>query len=214
FAGTGTSTDPDPGTGLFYQWGRKDPFPATGKSGDQQAVGSFTAVATSSTNGTIVNTIQNPSVFLTAGPSSDYDWLYAARDSTLWGHSADHSAPKTIYDPCPAGWRVPVNSVGDSNDTSLWYGFAKDDTTTPANIVDSFSYGYNWGDNALYPAAESHGYSSGTLSGIGTLGRYWSASPYSSSSNYASDLYFRNGTVSVSSNGNRAFGCSVRCVKE
>jgi uncharacterized protein (TIGR02145 family) len=193
------------GTGLFYQWGRKDPFPATGNSGD----GLFT-IASSSTgdNGTVKYAIKNPGVFL-IGSS---DWL-VARDDELWGHSG----LKTIYDPCPSGWRVPVNSSsGSSNNTSPWYGFA-DSSNKPANIVAAWntnSPGYSWGDNAKYPAAGYRGHGSGALSLTGTYGYYWSASPYSSSSNYASTLRFNSGYVNVSNSSGRAYGFSVRCSQE
>jgi uncharacterized protein (TIGR02145 family) len=194
FAGTGSGA----GTGLFYQWGRKDPFPATG---------SVTAATTNSTNGTVVNTIQHPDVFLTAGSESSYDWHYAKRDNTLWGHSA----LKTIYDPCPAGWRVPVNS-GSSTNTSPWYGFG-DSSNNPANLVEgsSFSTGYNWGDNALYPAAGNRHNGMGVLNLTGMYGLYWSASP---NSNNALIMDFSSSKVYVSSGNYRAYGYSVRCVKE
>jgi uncharacterized repeat protein (TIGR02543 family)/uncharacterized protein (TIGR02145 family) len=196
FAGTGRGL----GTGLFYQWGRKDPFPATNY---------VTAVVTSASNGTIAYAIQHPNEFLTAGSSSSYDWHFAKRDNTLWGHND----VKSIYDPCPAGWRVPVNS--GSFDTSPWYGFS-DSSNKPANLAkgSSFSTGYNWGTNAVYPAVGVRGNASNTLNNLGTHGHYWSASPYSGSSNYASSLYFGSGNVLVSDGGTRAYGFSVRCVKE
>jgi uncharacterized protein (TIGR02145 family) len=200
-AGTGSGI----GTGLFYQWGRKDPFPATLAPGaTQPGSGSFTAVATSSTVGTVTNTIKNPGVFY-YNSSSPYDWHYASRDNTLWGHDVNGGI-KTIYDPCPSGWRVPVN-YNMSEATSPWNGF------TSSN-GGSFSNGYNWGTNAVYPAAGHRIYSSGSLGNVGTYGYYWSASPNSSASSYASYLNFNSGAVNMNGNATRAYGFSVRCSQE
>jgi uncharacterized protein (TIGR02145 family) len=189
---TSTDTGANVGFGLFYQWGRKDPFPATG---------SVTNVYTSSSNGTVVYTLKNPKTFVMASSSSSYDWHYASRDNTLWGHSG----LKTIYDPCPSGWRVPKNS-NMSKATSPWYGFTSSNGGT-------FSYGYNWGTNAVYPAAGWRSPSSGSIDREGSDGCYWSASPFSSDY-YASNLYFYSGYVNVDSYHSRAYGFSVRCVLE
>jgi translation elongation factor EF-1beta len=204
FAGSGSGL----GTGLFYQWGRKDPFPATGAPGDAQpGGGSFRAVATDATNGTIANTIKNPGVFYWGVYVSSSDWHYAERKEDLWGHDAKgHSVTKTIYDPCPSGWRVPVHySRGFSNDTSPWKGFSKSKGGTFAN-------GYNWGTNALYPAAGYRNYNSGSLNYVGTFGYYWTASPFSNIGacrwSFASDIVY------MMDFNSRAHGFSVRCVKE
>jgi uncharacterized protein (TIGR02145 family) len=189
------------GTGLFYQWGRKDPFPAI----DTPTTGSWSAVATNATVGTVENTIKKPGVFYWGVSGSNYDWHYASRDNTLWGHDAN-GGTKTIYDPCPSGWRVPVNS-GMSEATSPWYGFTLSNGGTFAN-------GYNWGTNAVYPAAGYRLYSNGSFDFVGTRGFYWSASPFSSTSNNASDVGFHDSLISVNDYFYRASGLSVRCVQE
>jgi hypothetical protein len=65
----------------------------------------------------------------------------------------------------------------------------------------------------FFPAAGYRGYSSGSLGNVGTNGLYWSASPSSSPSYYASFLYFNSGYVTVDSSDTRAYGMSVRCVR-
>ncbi|MDR3117994.1 MAG: fibrobacter succinogenes major paralogous domain-containing protein, partial [Mediterranea sp.] len=193
--------------GLFYQWGRKDPFPATLAPGaTQPGGGSFTAVETDATVGTVANTIKNPSVFYTADSysSSESDWLYASRDSTLWGHSYN-GGTKTIYDPCPSGWRVPVN-YGMSTATGPWYRML--------STGSGFSSGYNWGTNALYPATGYRYRSSGNVVNVGITGNYWSASPFDSINDFASFMNFES-TITNSQNGAlRAYGYPVRCVQE
>jgi hypothetical protein len=178
--------------GLYYQWVRKDPFPTTG---------TVTTVATSSSNGTVAYSIKNPDTFITTKATPD-DWLYAARDNTLWGHGTT----KSVYDPCPLGWRVPVNS-NMSTATSPWYGVS-------AQEFDDGT-GTNWGTNSLWPAASWRDYNKGEFNGMaGYEGYNWSASPGSSSSNYASFLSFYFDFVDVFDYSYRAFGFPVRCVKE
>ncbi|MDR3118202.1 MAG: fimbrillin family protein [Mediterranea sp.] len=192
FAGLGSGF----GSGLFYQWGRKDPFPSTGP---------VTKVSTTSAIGTVVHTIKSPNIFYTAGSSSGNDWHYNLRKNDLWGHAID-GGQKTIYDPCPAGWRVPVNS-DMSEKKSPWYGFKYSNG-------GYFSKGYNWGTHALYPATGYRGYNDGSLYTVGGRGQNWSASPYKSNNSNAMILSFYTGDVSVYYGSERAYGHMVRCVKE
>lgn len=70
-------------TGLFYQWGRKDPFDYN-----------LDVWSKGDTFSSIEESINNPTVY-----SPGDAWL-GADNNKLWG------GKKTIYDPCPAGWRV------------------------------------------------------------------------------------------------------------
>jgi hypothetical protein len=196
--------------GLYYQWGRKDPTPSTG---------SVPTIATSTSTGTVLYSIQHPDKFITGNSSTVYDWLYAARNHFLWGHNAG----KTVYDPCPAGWRVPVNS-GPSIMTSPWYG--------PSNpgFTEGDLGGVDWSDppgsgNAFYPAAGFRTSAIGAFADKGRFTNYWSASPYSFVSSahfsYASILRIQyDGWVSYHYSDPRfpsharAAGCTVRCVRE
>ncbi len=83
---------PPLGDNCYFQWGRKDPLLS-----DAQQLG----------NGShgLENSIQNPSHFI-KGAANAYDWFCGAsgQDATLWGGD---SGPKTVWDPCPQGYRVP-----------------------------------------------------------------------------------------------------------
>lgn len=98
--------------GLFYQWGRKDPFigssPYTIQTSTNSTITWPTHIETSSSVGTIDYTITHPTTFI-IGTLSEYDWHFW-HDTTLW------MSEKSAYDPCPAGWRVPDGSIWeDSN---------------------------------------------------------------------------------------------------
>lgn len=80
--------------GLYYQWGRKDPFAFRGVVVPSDAITFESNYLLS-----IDPTIQNPTVVY-----GDTDW---GVDENLW------DIFKTKYDPCPVGWRVPDNTVWD-----------------------------------------------------------------------------------------------------
>lgn len=100
--------------GLLYQYGRKDPFTGSIGSSSQALVTPSSAIWT--TAGRIVDletSIQNPTVLYGVAKSAVPDWTTS--DEDLWGAS---SAEKTIYDPCPPGYRVPMAGAGmDMNGT-------------------------------------------------------------------------------------------------
>jgi uncharacterized protein (TIGR02145 family) len=206
------------GRGLFYQWGRKDPFPG-GKEGVAgyaelskfSGLGSAVTVSSDNNAGAIVESIQKPTTFYGDKNTTEYSWLPAS-DHNLWSTNGIAGGQKTIYDPCPLGWRVPARvAISTNDDDSPWKGVADPTPWTE----DSDTGGINWGANAKYPAAGSRSSSSGSISREGSRGVYWSASPHSSSNNYASHLNFGyRGDIGRSSANFHAFGLSVRCVQE
>ena len=209
--------------GLFYQWGRKDPFlgssATTGTTFAKSCPDFSDPEAASShleSNTTLDFSISNPTVFLTNG-STPYDW-YCTEDTNkndnLW-KSSDASSPKTMYDPCPAGWRVP-----DGGDTGVWYKAFSSSSWTTATNWDSTYLGMDFGrtDKKLgsgmiwYPAAGYRHDSDGTLNDVGSGGRYWSCTPYGTDAYYL--LFLNDGSVYPSDDDYRAGGCSVRCLSE
>jgi uncharacterized protein (TIGR02145 family) len=198
------------GRGLLYQWGRKDPFPGSGTAGSGVSnmfygLGDAVAVPASDNVGATVESIRNPTRFYGYYTYPTYDWL-PVRDNLRWNTTA-HT--KSIHDPCPAGWRVPIHVNNVANEVnSPWYGYS--------NQTFSSGTGANWGENALYPATGYRSFGNGSLTGSGgTSGYYWSASSYGSSSYQAAYLLFNStGNVYVYNGYNRSHGYSVRCVKE
>ena len=216
--GATSATPGDVGAlGLLYQWGRKDPFLGSSSiSDDVKAKSTITwpsAVSSDSSNGTIEYATSHPTTFITSN-LDNYDWYYtgdSSTDNTRWTTS---ESTKSIYDPCPAGWRVPD---GDSN--GVW-SKAKGSSSYFSHSYDNTNEGMNFsgtvgGASTIWYPASGYRSASGALNNVGYYGYYWSTSPGSSYSYSAYSLNIGyDGDVLPSYNSNRSCGCSVRCIKE
>ena len=167
--------------GLYYQWGRKDPSPLHGGVAPSNTIIWYT-----STNGynSLEASISNPNVFV-----ADIDW----NTSDKW------SEFKTMYDPCPVGWRVPQSSA--------WDNITENVLTTVNNMYKIIPEPYSV-PAAYYPLG----------------GEYISVWPgFNSFNSYAYWWYtdYVGGTVRMSqydyfcmTSNNSSYGLSVRCMKD
>ena len=197
--GATSATPGDVGAlGLLYQWGRKDPF-----LGSSSISSGVLAVSTGTWNITSGGSVENAE----ANPMTFYTNMYLPAES--WASS------KTVYDPCPAGWRVPeggdngvwAKAFGSSNSVSLSFD--------SKNKGINFTGAYGEAETIWYPFSGWRRDSSGVLTNVGCDGLYWSCSPSLSNSYYAYYLSFSNsGSVYPSNDYNRAYGKSVRCLQE
>ena len=169
--GATSATPGDAGAlGLLYQWGRKDPF--LGSSSGKEAVPAKSTaewpvpVKSDATSGTIENSIAHPMTFITANSAND-DWCYTGNesvDNTRW------KSVKTVYDPCPPGYRVP-----DGGQEGIWAKACKKWELFFETADEDSDYGYNFGSsgsfgNKLSEAEECwYPVTGGTLSGEGKL---------------------------------------------
>lgn len=74
----------------------------------------------------IINySVQNPLIFLHKGITSNTDW--ASSELGLAENRWGHASKKSIYDPCPANWRVPdvFKVYENGKGTSPWYNGKK-----------------------------------------------------------------------------------------
>lgn len=205
--GATSATPGDVGAlGLLYQWGRKDPFLGSSSiSSSTLAKSTITwpsAVVSSSATGTVDYAISNPTTFVKSS-SFPFDWHYSSRDNNLWTTS-DKS--KSVYDPCPSGWRVP-----DGGDNGIWSNAGFDDTTYDSTN-EGISFSISSPSKTWYPASGSRGYSDGGLNDVGYYGNCWSASPFGSTP-YSLGFGY-DGGVDPSGSYYRATGRSVRCLQE
>ena len=217
--GATSATPGDVGAlGLLYQWGRKDPFLGSSSiSSSTFAKSTITwpsKVSSDPSNGTIAYATANPTTFIEYN-KKNYDWYYTGSsrtDNTRWTTSG---SSKSIYDPCPQGWRVPDGgSLGVwSKALDLSSDFTDKSLYNDTNKGMNFSCRFGSASTIWYPASGYRYDLDGGLYSVGYSGNYWSASP--DDDNRAYLLYFNYyGDVNPSSDFNRASGQSVRCLQE
>ena len=205
--------------GLLYQWGRKDPFLASSSiSSPVEAKSTITwpkPVLSDSSTGKIYYTISNPTTFIYVNylNNKNSDWYYTGSESTDNTRWTPSNRAKSIYDPCPAGWRVP-----DGGENGVWskaLGSSSDFRND--SLFDQIDKGMNLqgrlGSNQKiiwYPASGCRYYTNGDLY-VGDSGSCWSTSP----ADYrAYSMNINAYGIYPSSSSSRAFGDSVRCIKE
>lgn len=198
--------------GFVYQWGRKDPFPSGEGWNDlnditvYDATGAATSTLFTNEQVTVAanlqNAVENPTTFYYGTRIGDdyYDWLTAdgsGKNNRMWETASDGG--KTLFDPCPPGWRVPRNGS--------WKG------VNEANFIyDEVAFGRRHALLGYYPAAGNRGAASGYWSFVGGQASYWTSTP--TQEHYSYMLNFLPSYLNPQSNSNRAAGCSVRCVSE
>jgi hypothetical protein len=169
----------------------------------------------------IQNGIQNPGTFYTGGwswydnPPSGYSYYNLwSMDNTTTGFN-DNAVVKTVYDPCPAGFKMPASNA--------FTGFTTNGQNKgPKNVSGDWDYGWNFNNKisnpdatVYFPALGYRGYSygkGGPLLDVGNGGDYWSAVP----KNRMDGCYlaFRRSDVTPQGSDDRSYGFSVRPVSE
>ena len=197
--------------GFYYQWGRKDPFPADKNSCVFNSGVSISGVSSKNadvSSDAIGYTVAHPTAFLYA---NDYrTWISTesqANDAqTLWNNT---NRNKTNYDPCPAGYCVPVQN-----------GYAWYNVFTAAAMTwqsDGVIYTDPASVSTFYPAG---GYlNGGVLTDAGATVRCWaanlSATPSATTNMHAYSLLITlsSSNVKINEASRSAFGLPVRCMK-
>ena len=227
--------------GLYFQWGRKDPFlrPRDYKFSSNKDELAYTGSGASklfryvtaemvegevrsNPFGTMGYAIADPFTFILGTEDNDYDWLYDGHDAALWS-----AAAKSKNDPCPRGWRVP--------DASVFANFDIDAAQDGAALADVRGM-YGWhlvdkttGAKVFMPAVGRRSYENGVLTNMNNygyentpmpwIGYYWTASV--ANGNMSQSMFFDLNTTRAVNNryeANKAMyrgnGMQIRCVKE
>ena len=101
-----------------------------------------------------------------------------------------------VNNPCPTGFRIPTDVEWDAERLS-WGSSSQNAAGAFASPLKLPVAGYRYSGDGL-------------LKSVGASGRYWSSTV---SSKLASSLYFSSSSASMN-NLNRAYGLSVRCLKD
>lgn len=215
--------------GLYYQWGRKDPFPGTESwntvdtawtkmydASNKIIDTDFTNLKSVSGPQNVDYTLNNPDVFIKIQDVNYFDWVVDAPKFNLW----DDNGKKSVYDPCPQGWKVPAWKnekspwVDFSDAGNVWGGYKS--PFKPSNKGAELSSVY-------FPYAgyrNGNPYYKGALSDLTTAGNYWTSATIEATANNVEivkagrTLYFTAGGVNPSAYSYKVNGLPVRCVKE
>lgn len=215
------------GYGMYYQWGRKDPFwgpafynaskgtSATVYDGESNSV--YMKMIPSSEGGTYAYTNANPTHFITSANKNEGWCSEMTNDVKGWNGSS-----KSENDPCPAGWRVAP--------TEAFAGLSIADDLTVDGATYANQYGWtltNGADEAFCFAAGRRVYADGFIQNVFdeslTRNAATEAQPWVGY-NWTADgsifaFWFNKADIAQSGLRNdlkmsTANGMSVRCVRE
>ena len=170
--------------GMLYQWGRKDPFPcatpATKKAGTM----------------TLTESIQNPTTFA----YNDGTWMTTV-DKSVWGDKAT----KTIYDPCPPGYKVPMRE-----DVTAF--FQTDAVSGVTGWQYASGHAFAVGEPQVWFPYTGYIDKTGAYVSAGSVTKVWN-SHMDTANNQGYGLFVTNDSSSRSSQ-RAAQGGTVRCISE
>ncbi len=191
-------------SGAYYQWGRKDPY--FSNAANSGLLGTPYTVGRNTSCGSIGVSVRFPETFYkyesntdTYGTThTDRDWLpNASHNDGLWASS------KTIYDPCPAGYRVAdvaafANINAETSAKGPTNGFTYDlSSFSGVSGIEHYWFGY---------LTEF-----GKRTGRNTEAYVWTVGTDGVN---AKSFYFKNdGTHTNPTSSPRARGAAVRCQK-
>lgn len=235
-----TTATPDQLTsyGFYYEWGRKDPFPASSTidlNGYVESGGPVNATtyvrntryddvfksvsnSTYTSRGNELALLRRQPMTYVAYTAGSYSWfvlpdetpttpsnVWQSEGAELWGQALNAStAVKSIYDPCPPGWKVPTNlntSFGGVSGTATTHGY---------------TYNGAASTSIHFPAAGSRACGkSGRLANPGRQLYYWFSLARAKSGNGDQAWAFQKNSIGAmgQSSVQPTNGYSVRCEK-
>jgi len=215
-------------SGCYFQWGRKDPFVTRTNSANVQMPVYGTAKEVVASQATIDESIKNPTVFYAAGATT-----WSSQDAATWAGET-----KSVYDPCPYGYRVPAKAdfeaVWTADNLTIKKG-AKDASTTS---ILGWIFKTATSDEIWFPTTgqiknDTGGIVNGTIikkndeaatANTDTWSRLWTRDSDADSKHIFIDGHIRvpkDKTILDESNKTvrfsaviQSYGMAVRCVKE
>ncbi len=210
------------GTGLYYQWGRKDPFnlPGSVSPNNYATTSGATGIGRNATidAGTLINCVYRPNCRIVNGTQDEVIQtgnLSGATGYNRWGGAESHTSNsvtksnKTIYDPCPPGWRMPWGAN--------WSGITTTSTTfnwsSQTGYIGRVFTGISSPNTSTHNLFKVTGHLSHTADAIlnPIYGYYWTGSP--NAANSANALYFGDALgITPNQPFSRRTAIPLRCV--
>ena len=204
----------------YYEWGRKDPFyPSNGMDNttkiwyDKEGMPSTAnpMQGTFSTgNDCIKNCILNPNLMHNKnfGDNTYYN-LWSADNKTTSAN--DNLVIKTIYDPCPVGFKLPASNAFTGFTTT---GESASSSTQVNGTWSSLEKGWYFYTNSektqhiFFTALGRRSYTSMLVGGTGRQCLFWSAHSVAKNKNYY--LFANSTSVQPTYTADRGFGHALR----
>lgn len=219
------------GNQTYFQFGRKDPMlgairDVNGSTVDKTFYsGSYSFDKSGTGKVTIGTSIQKPHVFFNYGSAKPQDWS-ATTYNNLW----HISGPKTIYDPSPVGYQLPLQDAFKGftyNGNYVFGNYFLSRFNSPYTSTTDYTDNFGWefycnkmtgegsydtaGGTIFFPALCYRHRENGSVNLLGDTGYYWAASPFSNDEGYS--LFFTGTSIWPVNNG-RTSGFAVRPVRE
>lgn len=206
----------------YYEWGRKDPFyPSNGMDNttktwyDKEGIPSTDnpAKANLSTGAACIkNYILKPNVMHATNTADKlFLNLWSANNSSVSFSDPSVTTIKTIYDPCPVGFRLPVSNCFSGFTTT---GESVESTSEINGFYDDNRIGWCLYTDAtrsrtiFFPSTGWRNYVTSAVKGVNVWGYYWYGIPYDMQDAQGIDIgkeYLRNRNKT-----HRAFAGSIR----
>ena len=197
---------------LYYQFGRKDPFPGSAdywEGGTSKVTYSIIKKANNATDENqpknIPYSVKNPTTFITGTPWTDGDsYQIPISSEVIWNDMyASYNGNKSIFDPSPSGWKVSGN---------------------PELSFNTSGGGFTYGNTKLIPSGGTVKFqlggrreTNGSLSGVGGRGDCW-GNLQTNSKNTAFGWQITTSSIGYGESGTgyiyQAFGQAVRPIQE
>ncbi|MFI3292805.1 MAG: fimbrial protein [Rikenellaceae bacterium] len=220
---------------LHYQFGRSVPFPNTTRNvttlnyyyNNDLEFKTYNIMTEGNSKPKFADFVNYPQNYYIVSSTYVYTTpLYDESDAQsaqyLWN---DYKLPKTgytkgksIFDPSPWGFRVPI--------TGTWTGFTASSAATEYKSPNNYTFKLTGNDNgvsripytrmyndlAYYIPTGNRSFSGASLGVVGTNSYYWSATPVSATNGY----YISIGSTGVSTAASNfhGYGFSVRAIQE
>ena len=187
--------------GMMYQWGRKDPFTAAAEF-NGEAPATYAGVPETLAEGqiTLEESIADPRLL---GHINNGDWCLTPNNE-FWA-----DAEKTIYDPCPPGYRVSKKNTASP--------FWSSNLTNQAGWSINSAAGWltlGFPEASVFPiAGYRDDYGVDALAKVGVRTLYWTSQASDDAKGPCADLRYDKGTFVFGSAPKARLG-SVRCTVE
>ena len=240
------------GYGPFYQWGRKDAMlPSYGIKADHPyadhpqwsdpdlwgtaGVNDRLFKKVGPTQVSLAGSIENPNIFYFSDFTDNIEYNVAhninnwcsTRYDNLWDANGkdytNNNVVKTIYDPCPFGFKLPNRDVFNGMSKTGWTTSIRSQFRVSDNYHKGWDFIVNDNNETVFMpgtglritgwAVGPNGVGSGNTNSVGDKGDYWLATTKTSVNEVdflfdANNLFIHNGT------GTRSWGFPVRAIAD